>query len=82
MPFVPVGTDTEVYDTADTGYLTDYFDNSPRNEVQQAVTGADGTGLQYFQTLTGVQAPALGCGEVDPSHGQAARLLAGDRAAR
>ena len=35
--------------------------------MQQAVTGADGTGLQYFQALTGVQAPALGCGEVDPA---------------
>ena len=42
-----------------------YFSPANTNEVQAAFTHGDGTGLQVFQTLTGAQAPGLGCGLQD-----------------
>jgi len=61
IPFDPV-TDTDQsqldYATGDTTYYSE-FDT---NEVQAALVGTSGTGQQQFETLTGVQAPGLGCG--------------------
>src|SRR5262249_6901417 len=59
VPFVPVGTTSKVY-----GAATDYYDQFNSNEIQEANTGADGTGQQFFQTLTATEAPGLGCGQV------------------
>jgi hypothetical protein len=61
IPFVPV-TDpgSPAYGNIDT---SQYFDEFTSNEVQEAVTGADGTGQLQFETLTGTEAPGLGCGE-------------------
>lgn len=70
VPFNPVGTDREIYGTADTGSTQEYFDKYSTNEVPLARTGSDGTGLVYFETLTGVQSPGLGCGVVDPTTNQ------------
>ena len=60
VPFVPVGTDTEVYQHQRHRHADRLLRPFTTNEVQQAVTNADGTGQQNFQTLTGVQAPAWG----------------------
>jgi hypothetical protein len=62
VPFVPVTADqgSPAYNQGD---LSKFFDEFSTDEVQQAVTGADGTGQLHFETLTGVEAPALGCGE-------------------
>ncbi len=62
VPFVPAT------DPTNPDYLfgdTTYFSNANTNEVQEAATGADGTGRQQFETLTGVQAAGLGCGLPD-----------------
>ncbi len=65
IPFVPVTDPT----TPDYGFGdTTYYSEFNTDEVQQTITGADGTGQQQFETLTGVQAPALGCGEQDTSN--------------
>jgi hypothetical protein len=69
VPLTPVGTSSLIYG-GQTDPLTNYYDQFTSNEVQRAPTGAQGTGLYYFSTLTGVQAPALGCGEVDGATGQ------------
>lgn len=61
VPFVPVGTTDKIY-----GEVTAFYDEFNTNEVQQASTGADGTGQQSFQTLTATQAPGLGCGLLKP----------------
>jgi hypothetical protein len=62
IPFVPVDrTQPLAYQSE----LTQYFDATNTNEVQVAVTGSDKTGEQQFETLTGVQAPGLGCGELE-----------------
>jgi hypothetical protein len=66
VPFVPVGDPTQkVY-----GPATDFYDRFNTNEVQNAATSTDGTGQQFFQTLTGTEASGLGCGEVE-TDGQA-----------
>jgi hypothetical protein len=57
VPFTPVGSTDKIY-----GQATDQYDQFSTNEVQEASTGADGTGQQFFQALTAVQAPGLGCG--------------------
>jgi hypothetical protein len=44
---------------ADLGTL---FDSQTTNELPLNTTGADGTGESYFETLTGAEAPGLGCG--------------------
>ena len=46
-----------------------YFNEFNTNEVQAAVTSSDGTGQLQFETLTGTEAPGLGCGELE-SNGQ------------
>ena len=67
VPFVPV-TDpgSPAYGNIDT---SQYFDEFTSNEVQEAVTSADGTAQLQFETLTGTEAPGLGCGEQE-SNGQ------------
>jgi hypothetical protein len=61
IPFDPV-TDTNQseldYGIGDTTYYSEFN----TDEVQEAVTSQAGTGQQQFETLTGVQAPGLGCG--------------------
>jgi hypothetical protein len=63
IPFDPV-TDTNQsqldYEPGD----TTYYSEANTDEVQAAVTSASGGQLQ-FETLTGVQAPGLGCGEAE-----------------
>ena len=56
------------------------FNQFNTNEVQAAYTAADGTGQQQFETLTQIQAPGLGCGEIESSGRP--QLLAGHRAPR
>lgn len=64
IPFSPV-TDTSAagldYGEGD----STYYSRFNTNEVQEAITSQDGTGQQQFETLTGTQAPGLGCGDVD-----------------
>jgi hypothetical protein len=61
VPFDPV-TDTNQseldYGIGDTAN----YDEFDTNEVQAALVNSSGTGQQQFETLTGVQAPGLGCG--------------------
>src|SRR5262245_58653576 len=59
IPFDPVNGDP-VYGRLGTAQ---YFDRFNTNEVQEAVTSANGTGQQKFETLTSTEAPGLGCGE-------------------
>jgi len=67
VPFVPLDNPTNpAYGNVATN---PYFDQFTSNEVQAAVTGADGTGQLQFETLTGTEAPSLGCGEIE-SNGQ------------
>jgi len=40
-----------------------YFDINTTNEVAAVATGQDGTGIELFQVLTGVQSTGLGCGQ-------------------
>jgi hypothetical protein len=67
IPFVPV-TDpsSPAYGNLQT---SQYFNEFNTNEVQEAVTNVDGTGQLQFETLTGTEAPGLGCGELE-SNGQ------------
>jgi hypothetical protein len=68
VPFVPVGDPTHpVYGAVDE---TQYYNEFNTDEVQVAVTSAAGTGQQQFETLTGTQAPGLGCGDPE-ANGQA-----------
>lgn len=57
VPFIPAGTTDKIY-----GYATDYYDTFSSNEVEEANTGSDGKGQQFFQTQTAVQSSGLGCG--------------------
>ena len=59
VPFIPVGTTTPIY-----GSVTDYYDQFNTNEMQQVNTNTDGTGQAFFQTLTAIQSPGLGCGQL------------------
>jgi hypothetical protein len=60
VPFSPVTDPTDLdYDPTDTQYYSE-FDT---NELQRTVTNSAGDGQQQFETLTGTQAPGLGCGE-------------------
>jgi hypothetical protein len=59
VPFSPVTDPTDLdYDPTDTTYYSE-FDS---NEIQEAVTNSAGDGQVQFETLTGTQAPGLGCG--------------------
>jgi hypothetical protein len=63
IPFAPVTDPTDLdYTIGD----TQYFNEFDTDEVQEAVT-ANGAGQQQFETLNGVQAPGLGCGEEESS---------------
>jgi hypothetical protein len=67
VPFVPVSAPSSpAYTPSDIGQ---YFNQSDTNEVQEAVTNSDGTGLVHFETLTNTEAPGLGCGQLE-SNGQ------------
>ena len=62
IPFAPVTDPTDLdYAFGD----TTYYSRFNTNEVQEAITSADGDGQQQFETLTGTQAPGLGCGDAD-----------------
>jgi hypothetical protein len=62
VPFVPVSDPTSSdYAIGDITYYSEFN----TDEVQTTVTGKDGTGQLQFETLTGVQAPGLGCGLPD-----------------
>lgn len=66
IPFVPVDDPTHpLYSTSTTDPLTKSFDRFSTNEVQIAVSKSNGSGQQQFETLTGTQAPGLGCGQVE-----------------
>jgi hypothetical protein len=67
IPFQPVTDPTGDPSGLDYAGGTDttYYSQFNSDEVQEAITGADGTGLQQFETLTGTQAPGLGCGEAE-----------------
>jgi hypothetical protein len=66
VPFVPVNDPTHpAYSQNDT---SQFFDEFTTNEVQQAVTSPDGSGQLHFETLTGTEAPALGCGELESNN--------------
>jgi hypothetical protein len=67
VPFAPVDGSPPAYGFSGT---SQWFDQYTSNEVQEAVTGADGTGQQQFDTLTSTEAPGLGCGALEPD-GQA-----------
>jgi hypothetical protein len=67
VPFVPANDPSSpAYTDA---ALSQYFTQYNTNEVQEAVSNADGDGQVQFETVTGVQAPGLGCGELE-SNGQ------------
>ncbi|HEX4705705.1 MAG TPA: hypothetical protein VH352_26540 [Pseudonocardiaceae bacterium] len=63
VPFIPVGSTQPLYQTQ----LSNSFDQFSTNEVQQAISAADGSGQNFFQALTATQAPGLGCGTVEDS---------------
>jgi len=44
-------------------WLNPYFDVNTTNEVAAVASGADGTGIELFRVLTGVQSTGLGCGQ-------------------
>jgi hypothetical protein len=46
-----------------TGNISEFFDRQTSNEVNYARTRPDGTGQDYFEVQTGVEAPGLGCGQ-------------------
>src|SRR5262249_4282136 len=63
VPFDPLNG-ALIYGSGDEG-TGQYFNRFNTNEVQEAVTGPDGTGQQHFEVLTSTEAPALGCGDSD-----------------
>ena len=58
--FVPFRSVTGEAATA--GNTNQFYDAGTTNEIPYARTGADGTGDLLFETLTGREAPGLGCG--------------------
>lgn len=66
IPFVPVDTtpgdpDSTLYETN----INQAFNQFQTNEVQETVTGKDGTGSQQFEALTSIESQGLGCGELE-----------------
>jgi hypothetical protein len=61
IPFAPVSDPTSLDYSANSTYYNEFT----TDEVQETVTSAGGTGQQQFETLTGGQAPGLGCGQPD-----------------
>jgi hypothetical protein len=65
IPFSPVSDpSTTGLDYAGSSDTT-YYSEANTDEVQMAVTAADKTGQQQFETLTGIQASGLGCGQAE-----------------
>ncbi|MGH3872603.1 MAG: hypothetical protein ACRDSR_14030 [Pseudonocardiaceae bacterium] len=60
VPFWPVGGDKPT--SAVTSGRNDFFNSQITNEVPLARTRGDGTGLEYFEIQTVLQAAGLGCG--------------------
>ncbi|MFN8028508.1 MAG: hypothetical protein U0W40_19755 [Acidimicrobiia bacterium] len=54
---------TGVDGTVDKDGQSQFFDASTTNEIPVARTAADGTGSQFFEMQTGLEAPGLGCGQ-------------------
>jgi hypothetical protein len=46
-----------------TGNINEFFDSQVTNEIPLARTHGDGTGQEFFEVETAVQAAGLGCGE-------------------
>lgn len=46
-----------------TGAKSEFFDRNTSNESNHNRTRSDGTGQDYFEIQTGVEAPGLGCGQ-------------------
>jgi len=63
VPFSPV-SDPTGFDYAGATDTT-WYSEFNTDEVQLAVTNGQGEGQQQFETLTGVQAPGLGCGQAE-----------------
>ena len=63
VPFVPV--DDPAHPIYQQTNLPQAFSEFNSDEVQAATTALDGTGQQQFETLTNVQAPHLGCGQLE-----------------
>ncbi|RJQ76289.1 hypothetical protein D5S17_18680 [Pseudonocardiaceae bacterium YIM PH 21723] len=66
VPFSPVTDPTRKID----GSTNEFFDASTTNEIPLGRTRADGTGSEFFEIQTGVEAPGLGCGRPDPATGK------------
>lgn len=66
IPFAPV-TVSDPTNPANLDYSADttYYSQFNTDEVQAAVSNKDGNGQQQFETLTGVQASGLGCGQAE-----------------
>jgi hypothetical protein len=47
-----------------TGKRSQFFDGATTNEIPVGRTRPDGTGEQFFEVQTGLEAPGLGCGQV------------------
>ncbi len=62
VPFWPAGRDKPP-DLATSSITNDFFDSQVTNEIPLARTGADGTGLVFFEVETVRQAAGLGCGD-------------------
>jgi hypothetical protein len=63
IPFV--GVDDPTHPIYDQGNLPADFNEFNSNENQYALTTSGGTGQLQFETLTSVEAPHLGCGELE-----------------
>ncbi|WP_405984754.1 hypothetical protein [Streptomyces sp. NBC_00872] len=65
VPFRPV-----VGEQTDSGTDWTYFTNNDTNTQPWLRTRQDGTGEAIFEVKTALEAPHLGCGEVDPAAGR------------
>jgi hypothetical protein len=68
IPFVPVNNPSDpAYGQVAT---SQYYDEFNSDEIQEAITNSAGDGQVQFETLTGIGAPGLGCGQPE-ADGQA-----------
>jgi len=58
VPFDAVNGETT------TGADSKFFDGTTSNEIPYGRTRSDGTGFEFFEVQTGLEAPGLGCGQV------------------
>lgn len=56
--------DYRATDPGSTYWTNPYYDQTTTNEVFAGRTVANGTGAQFFEVQTGLQAPGLGCGQL------------------